>query len=119
MRNFAYAASEKVENPLASQKSENRAVSLKQLAAHLGLSPTSLSIVLNDAPAASAIPQETKDRIFEAAQKFSYRPNYFARSLRAQRSFTFGVIVPELSDGYSAMVLNGVEAVLSKEGFSI
>jgi LacI family transcriptional regulator len=73
--------------------------------------------VLNDAPAASTIPQETKDRIFEAAAKFKYRPNYFARSLRAQRSFTIGVIVPELSDGYSAMVLNGVEAALSKEGF--
>ena len=100
-----------------SEKSNGRRISLKELAAHLGLSPTSLSIVLNDAPAASAIPQETKDRIFEAAAKYNYRPNYFARSLRAQRSFTFGVIVPELSDGYSAMVLNGVEAVLSKEGF--
>ena len=99
----------------AKEKSQN--VSLKELAAHLGLSTTSLSIVLNDAPAASTIPQETKDRIFEAAEKFKYRPNYFARSLRAQRSFTFGVIVPELSDGYSAMVLNGVEAALSKEGF--
>ena len=94
-----------------------RGISLKELAAHLGLSPSALSIVLNDAPAASAIPQETKDRIFEAARKFNYRPNYFARSLRAQRSFTFGVIVPELSDGYSSMVLNGVEAVLSKEGY--
>ncbi len=100
-----------------SGKSGSRSISLKELAAHLGLSPTSLSIVLNDAPAASAIPQETKDRIFKAAEKYNYRPNYFARSLRAQRSFTFGVIVPELSDGYSAMVLNGVEAVLSKEGF--
>jgi LacI family transcriptional regulator len=100
-----------------SEKQNGRSVSLKELAAHLGLSATSLSLVLNDAPAASAIPQETKDRIFEAAQRFNYRPNYFARSLRAQRSFTFGVIVPELSDGYSAMVLNGVEAALSKEGF--
>lgn len=93
-------------------------VSLKELAAHLGLSITSLSLVLNDKPGANAIPQETKDRIFEAAEKFNYKPNYFARSLRAQRSFTLGVIVPELSDGYSAMVLNGVEAALAKEGFS-
>ncbi len=99
------------------EKSSGRRTSLKELAAHLGLSPTSLSIVLNDAPAASAIPQETKDRIFQAAEKFNYRPNYFARSLRAQRSFTFGVIVPELSDGYSSMVLNGVEAELSKAGY--
>jgi LacI family transcriptional regulator len=94
-----------------------RGISLKELAAHLGLSITSLSLVLNDKPEASSIPQETKDRIFEAAEKFNYRPNYFARSLRAQRSFTLGVIVPELSDGYSAMVLNGVEAALAKEGY--
>jgi DNA-binding LacI/PurR family transcriptional regulator len=94
-----------------------RSISLKELAAHLGLSITTLSLVLNDKPGASSIPQETKDRIFEAAEKFNYRPNYFARSLRAQRSFTFGVIVPELSDGYSAMVLNGVEAALAKEGY--
>lgn len=100
-----------------SDDSRERRISLKQLAAHLGLSPTSLSIVLNDAPAASAIPQETKDKIFAAAAEFNYRPNYFARSLRAQRSFTLGVIVPELSDGYSAMVLNGVESELSTEGF--
>jgi DNA-binding LacI/PurR family transcriptional regulator len=94
-----------------------RGISLKELAAHLGLSITTLSLVLNGKPEAGSIPQETKDRIFEAAEKFNYRPNYFARSLRAQRSFTFGVIVPELSDGYSAMVLNGVESALAKEGY--
>jgi DNA-binding LacI/PurR family transcriptional regulator len=98
-------------------KDQRKTVSLKELAAHLGLSTTSLSLVLNDAPAANSIPQETKDRIFEAAQKFNYRPNYFARSLRAQRSYTIGVLVPELSDGYSAMVLNGVEAILAQEGY--
>ncbi|MEO6588468.1 MAG: LacI family DNA-binding transcriptional regulator [Pyrinomonadaceae bacterium] len=95
----------------------NNTVSLKQLATHLGLSPTTLSLVLNDAPSAVSIPQPTKDRIFEAAKKLNYRPNYVARSLRVQRTHTLGVIVPELSDGYSAMVLNGVEDVLSKEGF--
>ncbi len=93
------------------------AISLKQLAAHLELSPTTLSLVLNDAPSAISIPQETKDRIFLAAKELNYRPNYLARSLRVQRTHTLGVIVPELSDGYSAMVLNGVEAALSKEGF--
>ncbi len=92
-------------------------VGLKQLAHHLGLSPTTLSLVLNDAPSASSIPQQTKDRIFEAAKELNYRPNYVARSLRVQRTHTLGVIVPELSDGYSAMVLNGVEDILSKEGF--
>lgn len=92
-------------------------ISLKQLAEHLELSPTTLSLVLNNAPSAASIPQETKDRIFSAAKELNYRPNYLARSLRVQRTHTLGVIVPELSDGYSAMVLNGVEAALSTEGF--
>ncbi len=107
----------KLESLNSNPSDSPRNVSLKGLAKHLGLSITTVSIVLNSSPNASSIPQETKDRIFEAAEKFNYRPNYFARSLRAQRSFTLGVIVPELSDGYSAMVLNGVEAALSKEGF--
>ena len=94
-----------------------RGVSLKELAAHLKLSPTTLSLVLNGSPTAGSIPKETQERIFSAAREMNYRPNYLARSLRVQRTHTLGVIVPELSDGYSAMVLNGVEEVLSKQGF--
>lgn len=92
-------------------------VSLKQLASHLRLSPTTLSLVLNDSPNARSIPQETKDRIFAAAKKHNYRPNLVARSLRVQRTHTLGIIVSEVSDNYSAMVLNGIEAVLTKKGY--
>ncbi|MGH9970222.1 MAG: LacI family DNA-binding transcriptional regulator [Pyrinomonadaceae bacterium] len=95
----------------------NHAATLKELAAHLELSPTALSLVLNESPAGSSIPKETKDRIFAAAKEFNYRPNFLARSLRAKRSFTIGVLVPELSDGYSAMVLSGIEDYLLKEGY--
>lgn len=87
--------------------------SLKDLALHLGLSRTTLSLVLNDSPQAASIPAETKKRIFNGARELNYRPNYLARSLRVQKTSTIGVMVPELSDGYSAMVLNGVESVLS------
>lgn len=99
------------------KKTDGVGVSLKELASHLGLSTTTLSLVLNDAPSAVSIPQETKDRIIKAAKDLKYRPNYLARSLRVQRTHTLGVIVPELSDGYSSMVLNGVETILSKEGY--
>ena len=92
-------------------------VSLKQLAEYLGLSPATISLVINRAPVADSIPQETKNKIFAAVQKFKYRPNFFARSLRAQRSFTIGVIVPEVSDGYSASVMSGVEDHLLQEGY--
>jgi DNA-binding LacI/PurR family transcriptional regulator len=92
-------------------------VSLKELAEHLDLSPATVSLVINRSPVADSIPQETKDRIFAAVKKYKYRPNFFARSLRARRSFTVGVIVPEVSDGYSASVMSGVEDYLLQEGY--
>lgn len=92
-------------------------MSLKKLAEYLDLSPATVSLVINRSTVADSIPQETKDRIFSAARKFKYRPNFFARSLRAQRSFTIGVIVPEVSDGYSATVMSGVEDYLLQEGY--
>ena len=92
-------------------------VSLKDLAELLGLAPATISLVINRSRVADTIPQETKDRIFAAVQKHKYRPNFFARSLRAQRSFTIGVIVPEVSDGYSASVMSGIEDFLLQEGY--
>ena len=101
----------------APSRDDRRPISLKELAAHLELSPATLSLVLNGTELASSIPQGTKDRIFEAARKFNYRPNFIARALRSQRTFSLGVMVPELSDGYSAAVLSGVEEHLLQAGF--
>jgi LacI family transcriptional regulator len=100
-----------------SNPSSSRPISLKGLAAHLGLSPATLSLVLNDSPVAKSIPQETRERILKAARTFNYRPNFIARSLRAQRTFTVGVLVPEMSEGYSAEVLSGIEDHLLEEDY--
>jgi len=96
---------------------KEKSVSLKDLAASLKLSPTTVSLVLNSAPTADSIPQATQDRVFEAARNLKYRPNHIARSLRAQRTHTVGVLIPEMSDGYSATVLSGVEEKLLEEGY--
>ena len=92
-------------------------VSLKELAEHVGLAPATVSLVLNRSPVADSIPQGTKDRILAAARKYKYRPSYFARSLQARRSFTIGVMVPEVSEGYSASVMSGLEDHLLQEGY--
>ena len=99
------------------EQTGRKPVSLKELAARLNLSPATVSLVVNGSHVADSIPQETKQRIFAAVKKYKYRPNFFARSLRAQRSFTIGVIVPEVSDGYSASVMSGVEDHLLEEGY--
>ena len=86
-----------------------KSLNLRQLAEYLGLSQTTVSLVLNNSPAGKSIPQRTRDRVFEAAERFRYRPNYFARSLRNSRSMSVGVIVPDLSDGYFPVVMNAIE----------
>jgi DNA-binding LacI/PurR family transcriptional regulator len=87
-------------------------INLKQLAAILQLSQTTVSLVLNNSPAAKSIPAHTRERVLQAARKFHYRPNYFARSLRKNRSMSVGVMAPDLSEGYFTMVMNGVEECL-------
>lgn len=92
---------------LTTDKGEN--VTLRMLASHLGLSLTTVSVVVSDAPAAQAIPLATRNRILAAASELQYRPNYLARSLRRQRSMSVGVLVSEMSEGYFTLVMNGVE----------
>jgi LacI family transcriptional regulator len=92
-------------------------VTLKTLADHLGLSPATISIVINRSPAARSIPQGTQERVFAAARQLNYRANSVARSLRRQRSFTVGVLVPEISEGYAALVMGGIEDYLLQQGY--
>src|SRR5271166_2523686 len=83
-------------------------VNLRTLAEHLGLSQTTVSLVLNHSPSAKSIPEETRKRVVEAAERLNYRPNYFARSLRQSRSMSVGVLAPDLSEGYFTRVMSGV-----------
>src|SRR6266436_5962628 len=98
-------------------RSATPGVSLKILAEHLGLSKAAVSLVINRSPSAKSIPRHTQERIRAAARELNYRPNFIARSLRRQRSFTIGVVVPEISEGYAALVLSGIEDHLLDEGY--
>jgi DNA-binding LacI/PurR family transcriptional regulator len=92
-------------------------VTLKAVAEHLGLTPGTVSAVLNNSAAARSIPEHTRKRILEAARVLNYRPNFLARSLRVQRTYTVGVIAEEIGDAYGGLVVSGIEAYLRENGF--
>lgn len=92
-------------------------INLKQLSELLNLSQTTISLVLNHSPNAKSIPAHTRDRIREAAIKYKYRPNYFARSLRRSKSMSIGVVVPDMSDGYFTLLMHSVERYLIKSNY--
>lgn len=99
------------------QRKSDKPLGLKELAEHLGLAPATVSLVMNGAAVADTIAPDTRKMILAAARKLHYRPNFFARCLRTKRSFTIGVIVPELSEGYNVSVLSGIEDHLLQEGY--
>jgi DNA-binding LacI/PurR family transcriptional regulator len=92
-------------------------VTLRTIAEHLGLTPGTVSAALNNSAAAQSLPEHTKQRIIEAARKLNYRPNFFARSLRTQRTYTIGVIAEEIGDAYGSTIISGIEQYLRKNNY--
>jgi len=93
------------------------AVTLRAVADYVGLTPGTVSAVLNNAPSSRSIPQHTKNRILAAARELNYRPNFFAQSLRKKRTYTIGVIVEEIGDAYGSLVISGIEQHLRQKNF--
>jgi DNA-binding LacI/PurR family transcriptional regulator len=83
-------------------------VTLKTVADHVGLTPGTISAVLNDTYAARRIPQPTKDRILAAVAELNYQPNPLARALRTGQSIMPG----EARETHGALVIVGEDQFL-------
>lgn len=94
-------------------------VTIKDVARESGFAPTTVSMVLNDAPLAQYIPAGTKNTIRNAATKLNYRPNAHAQSLRSNRSHTIGVMVFDITDPYCANILRGIEEGLNDSAYLV
>jgi LacI family transcriptional regulator len=92
--------------------SRGRRVTLTDVARKSGFSPSTVSLVLNEAPLSRYIAAKTKLKITETAKRLGYRPDVFARSLRSQRSHTVGILVIDLADPFCTLILQGIERKL-------
>jgi LacI family transcriptional regulator len=97
-------------------KTVARRTSLKFLAEHLGLSPSTISYVLNNTPGRS-IPEATRERVRLAAEQFNYQPSMIARTLQGKPMQTVGILLPELGEGYHSQVLSGIGDLLMEKGY--
>jgi len=93
-----------------------RPASLKSLAEHLGLSPSTVSVVLNNTPGRS-IPEATRERVRQAAIKFNYRPSLIGRTLQGKSMKTIGILLPVLGEAYHAQIVSGVGNLLIDRRF--
>src|SRR5688572_21475905 len=97
-------------------KRVSKAVTIHDVAQLAGVSPATVSKVLNEAAYVSV---ETKARVLAAIDKLNFRPNTIARSLKKKRTLTIGLITDDLEGVFTMSMMRGVEQVASEEGFSV
>ncbi|HWJ90217.1 MAG TPA: substrate-binding domain-containing protein [Flavisolibacter sp.] len=94
-------------------------VSLKDIAQKLGISPTTVSLVLNGKEKTVRISDRLARRIRAVAKQAGYRPNQVAVSLRTGKSKIIGLLVDTISGSLFATMAAVIEEEMEKEGYRI
>jgi LacI family transcriptional regulator len=102
---------------MSPRKETGRNTTLRDVAQQSGFSAATVSIVLNRAPLARYIPEQTRTRIEQVARKLGYQPNLLARSLRSKRNRVLGVLVFDLSDPFCTPILKGIENTIYQASY--
>ncbi|MEO5648798.1 MAG: LacI family DNA-binding transcriptional regulator [Ginsengibacter sp.] len=89
---------------------------LKDIARKLNMSISTVSKALNNDTSISTF---TKERVQKQAREWNYIPNESARNFKLNKSFTVGLIIPDLLDPFYVFAINGIEEVAAKENYNI
>lgn len=100
------------------------AVTLKDIAARVGVKPPTVSVVLNRKKTKIAVSEKTRKRILEVAEELGYFPNAAAQALATRRTGQIGFLLSDrIKDGWAnhffAKQLEGVEATCRERGYSL
>ena len=92
------------------------AVTIKDIASELGISPSAVSRALNGSYDISA---KTQKLVKECALKHNYQPNRMAQSLKHGFSKSIGIVVPTIDNSFFSQVINGIESVAYSKGYNV
>ena len=98
---------------------EKQPLTMKDIAAQLGVSVATVSRALKNSP---NISKKRREMIQQYAREHNYYPNVIAEQLRHSRqkpSQIIGVILPEIVHFYFASILSGIEEKAKKRGYRI
>jgi len=94
----------------------NNRVTIKDIAKEAKVSPSTVSMVMNDKP---GVGEETKVRVLEVIQSLNYRPNLVARSLVKGRSHSIALLIKSTKHPIFPEIAGGVDEVLKEHGYSL
>jgi LacI family transcriptional regulator len=93
--------------------------SIQDIATALGISKSTVSLVLNGRGDEKRIKKETQEKIIEYARSVNYSPNALARGLSRGKSETIGLIVPDIADHFYARIAHQIEVKANSYGYQV
>lgn len=94
-------------------------VTLNDISEKTGLSVTTISRALNQKSKKYRISKKTEALILKTANDMGYRPNTLARGLRLKKSYSIGLVVPDISNPFFAFVTKTIQTYAHENGYSI
>ena len=98
---------------------KKKRITIAQIAELAGVSKATASLVLNGKSAEYRIADDTRKRIQAVADECHYLPSFHARSLRETRSYTWGLVIPDLTNFGFASIARALEAHCREAGIQL
>lgn len=103
----------------ATSQGRSRPATMKDIAEETGVSRSTVSRVLSNAPVIVPIAPQTRERVLAAAGRLGYRPNPLARALRGAPTMLLGAIVRDITDPFFAGAIEAVSVHARALGYNI
>ncbi|MBD3418676.1 MAG: substrate-binding domain-containing protein [Chitinivibrionales bacterium] len=94
-------------------------LTMKDVADDLGVSRTTVSLVLKGDGDRYRISRETQEKILKRIKELNFRPNFFAKSLNAKKTNSIGVVFPNIKESSTSEMIEGIEKVLSSSNYTM
>jgi len=91
-------------------------VNIKNVAKLAGVHPSTVSRVINND---SRISEKTKEKVLFIINKLDYTPNAIARGLKTKRTYTIGMLIPNITNPFYAEIVRGIENAANKSRFNV
>lgn len=92
------------------------AVTIDDIAKRVGVSPTTVSRVINNS---SYVKTETREKVLEVIKEMNYVPSAIARNLSKRENNTIGIIVPDITNSYFGEIIKGISKTAEEKGLNI
>ncbi len=95
---------------------EDKPATIKEIARQLKVSVSTVSRALHDHP---GIGLRTRMRVQQLARELSYEPNQTAIFFKQRKTFTIGVVLPNLGEEFFSQAINGIEEIAIENKYSV